>query len=222
MVEIQNYMENMVRRLRERFGQRLLYVGLQGSYLRGEATEGSDIDVMVVLNELKVSDLDTYRQIKNAMEEPEKACGFICGKEDLVHWNPMEICHLLHTTKDCFGSLKPLVPEYTEEDVRNFVKMSVNNLYHELCHRYIHGSREKNIAALPGTYRGVFFILQNLYALRTGKFVQTKAEMLDVLDGDDREVMRLCMELKNAETYDFDGAYSLLFRWCQEKIRFLH
>ncbi|MBQ9141799.1 MAG: nucleotidyltransferase domain-containing protein [Lachnospiraceae bacterium] len=32
---------------KDEFGDRLLYVGLQGSYLRGEATESSDIDIMV-------------------------------------------------------------------------------------------------------------------------------------------------------------------------------
>ncbi len=31
-----------MKRLKERFGERLLFVGLQGSYARGEATEGSE------------------------------------------------------------------------------------------------------------------------------------------------------------------------------------
>jgi len=216
MVEIQKYTENMVLRLRERFGPRLLYVGLQGSYLRGEATEHSDIDVMAVLDELKVSDLDAYRQVKDAMEEPEKACGFICGKEDLAHWNPMEICHLLHTTKDCFGCLVRLVPDYSDVDVRNFVKMSVNNLYHELCHRYIYGSWQKNTAHLPGTYKGVFFILQNLYYLETGSFVPTKKELLSRLSGKNRRVLERAMAFSGEGEYDFDESYELLFTWCQE------
>ena len=45
---IDNYMENLISRCKEAFGNRLVYVGLQGSYLRGEATENSDIDVMGV------------------------------------------------------------------------------------------------------------------------------------------------------------------------------
>ena len=222
MIDCKKYLAYLTEQLGQKFSDRLLYIGLQGSYLRGEADEDSDFDVMLVLDELTPADLDAYREILQNSGHYEKSCGFVCGREDLANWNPLELCHLLHTKKDVYGCLADLLPAYTEEDQRNFVRLSLCNLYHELCHRYIHGSREKNIAALPGTYRGVFFILQNLYALRTGKFVQTKAEMLDVLDGDDREVMRLCMELKNAETYDFDGAYSLLFRWCQEKIRFLH
>ena len=43
---IDNYMENLISRCKEAFGNRLVYVGQQGSWLRGEATENSDIDVM--------------------------------------------------------------------------------------------------------------------------------------------------------------------------------
>ncbi|SEQ09490.1 Nucleotidyltransferase domain-containing protein [Treponema bryantii] len=45
-LNIDNYMKNLISRCKEAFGERLLYVGLQGSHLRGEATENSDIDVM--------------------------------------------------------------------------------------------------------------------------------------------------------------------------------
>lgn len=216
MVEIRCYMEKFVRMLQAQFGKRLLYVGLQGSYLRGEATENSDIDVMVVLDELKVSDLDSYRQLKDSMEEPDKACGFICGKTEIAHWNPLEICHLLCTTQDWYGSLKQLVPSYSENDIRTFVKMSINNLYHEICHRYIYGKPEKNVADLPGTYKSVFFILQNLHYLESGVFVSTKKELLKQLSGKNRRVLEQAMALSKEETYDFSDSFALLFTWCQE------
>ena len=47
--EVQKYMERLVQLLRQQFGEQLLYVGLQGSCRRGEATENSDIDAVVVL-----------------------------------------------------------------------------------------------------------------------------------------------------------------------------
>lgn len=218
MIECENYLVWLTEELLDRFSSRLVYIGLQGSYLRGEADENSDFDVMLVLDTLAPEDLDVYRAILQSGGHYEKSCGFVCGQDDLACWNPLEIRHILHTTRDVYGCLAGLLPPTTDEDQRNYIRLSVSNLYHELCHRYIHRSREKNIAALPGTYRSVFFILQNLHYLRTGVFVQTKAELLDVLTGDDREVMRLCMELKNAETYDFDEAYHLLFRWCQSRI----
>ena len=112
--------------------------------------------------------------------------------------------------------LEEWVPAYTMQDVRNFVKLSLNNLYHELCHRYIHGDREKNIEKLPGTYKGVFFILQNLYWLRYGKFIGNKEELLQRLSGRDYAVLLQSIELKNTRDYDFDKSFELLFVWCQE------
>ena len=218
MVNIENYISSLTQLLKAKFGQRLIYVGLQGSYLRGEANENSDIDIMAVIDGLGLSDLKDYRKIIEGLGDFDKSCGFICSKEDLMRWNPMEICHLLHTTKGYFGVLSDLVPVYTREDVRNFVKMSVNNLYHELCHRYVHGSEENLREALPFCYKGVFFILQNLQYLRTGEFIGTKAAMLEKLSGKDRMVMERALMLNKAESYDFSDSFELLFTWCQETL----
>ncbi len=219
MVDIESYIVRLTEILKRQFESRLVYVGLQGSYLRGEATENSDIDIMVVIDELSVSDLDAYRTAIQSLEHFDKSCGFICSKEDLANWNPLEICHLLNCTKDYYGVLGELVPVYTEDDIRNFVKMSVNNLYHEICHRYIHADLEKNVTKLPGTYKGVFFILQNLYYLTHGKFVATKAELLQVLDGKNRTVLEHSVTLNNEDSYDFTESFELLFTWCQETLK---
>ena len=63
MIHVEKYISDLIVLLKQYFGPRLLYVGLQGSYLRGEATANSDIDVMVVLDSLTVSDLEQYRII---------------------------------------------------------------------------------------------------------------------------------------------------------------
>ncbi len=218
MIDIEQYISDLLCLLKGRFGSRLVYVGLQGSYLRGEATSDSDIDIMVVIDELCVIDLEQYRSVIASMEHFDKSCGFICGKSDLANWNPLEICHLLHTTKDFFGTLRKLVPAFTDEDIRNFVKMSVNNLFHEICHRYIHASRERNIAALPGTCKGVFFILQNITYLTQRVFAATKAELLPLLHGKDRKVLERSIALNNGISFDFRDSFDLLFAWCQEKL----
>ena len=219
MVNIEHYISQLIGLLKGRFGERLLYVGLQGSYLRGEATENSDIDVMVIMDELSVTDLDAYRAVIESMEHSDKSCGFICSKTDLANWNPLEMCTLLNGTKDYYGKLGEFIPAYTEEDIRNFVKMSLNNLYHEICHRYIYASRDDSAACLPGTYKGVFFILQNLYYLRHGRYIATKAELLELLDGQDHAVMQRAVELNNGVAHDFSDSFSLLFAWCQETLR---
>ncbi len=218
MFKVDVYLNSLIDLLKAYFKERLLYVGLQGSYLRGEATENSDIDIMVVISDMSVADLAKYREAISSLEDYDKSCGFICGIEELGNWNPLEICHLLHTTKDYYGTLEKLVPEYTETDVRNFVKMSLGNLYHEICHRYIHASKEKNVSKLPFTYRSVFFILQNLYYLNSGKFVGTKKELRGVLSGKDRLVLETAISLSNATEFDFDEVFALLFTWCKETI----
>lgn len=218
MINVENYCSSLLLRLRQQYGSRLTYIGLQGSYLRNEATETSDIDIMVVIDQLSVADLDTYRSIIRSLGNFEKSCGFICSKSDLANWNPLEICHLLHSTKDFYGVLAELVPEYTETDIRNFIKMSVNNLYHEICHRYIHADTDRNTARLPGTYKGVFFILQNLSYLSHGKFPLTKAELLPMLDGIDLAVFKRSLELSSGIRHDFSDSFELLFTWCQETL----
>lgn len=219
MLNAEKYVSHLIALLRQKYGTRLLYVGLQGSYLRNEATENSDIDIMVVVDGLSVADLDGYREAILSMGDHEKSCGFICGKADLAHWNPLEICHLLHSTKDYYGILGDLVPPYSEENVRDFVKLSVNDLYHEICHRYLHSDREQNLTQLPDTYRSVFFILQNLFYLEKGVFVRTKSELLILLSGQDRRVLETALKLARGEPYDFEEAFSLLFSWCQETMR---
>ena len=207
-------MQQLVVFLTNSFGDRLAFVGLQGSYMRGEATEESDIDPMVVIDCLCIDDLNVYKQIISKMEQPEKSCGFMCGRQDLLRWNPLEICHLLHTTKSYFGCLSELVPQSTDADVRNFVKLSVNNLYHEITHRYIHASFEVNSSRITGSYKSVFFILQNVHYLDTGRFITSKAELLNELNGKDAEIMATAIALQAGDSYEFSQLFAQLYNWC--------
>lgn len=218
MFRIDEYIDELTGKLIDDFGERLEYVGLQGSYLRHEETENSDIDVMVVIDNISVEDLNTYQKTLVSIGNYDKSCGFICGKTDLEHWNPLEIFHLLKTTKDYYGELKNLVPTYTIEDERNYVKLNLNNLYHEICHRYIHTDREYNISRLPITCKSVFFIMQHLYYLDSGNFILTKRELLECVQGEDRTVLELSMSLQNHSDYDFDSAFSILFNWCKDML----
>lgn len=221
MICIDKYIEELTAELKEAFGGRLLYVGLQGSYLRGEANENSDIDIMAIIDDMTAEDLKTYKNALMAVGDYDKSCGFICGREELKSWNVLEICHLLHTTKDCFGCLSDFVPSYSKADVLNYIKMSVGNLYHELCHRYIHADRDCNVLYFPQTCKGVFFILQNLHYLKSGEFILTKKELLESLSAaKDKEVLALSISLNSSENtdYDFDNVFKIVYEWCQSTL----
>ena len=219
MINIEHYISTLLDLLRQQFGSRLQYLGLQGSYLRNEATENSDIDIMVILDGLDPSDLAAYRSVIASVDHFDKSCGFICSKEDLAKWNPLEICHLIHSTKDYYGTLQDFVPAYNEQDIRNFIKLSVGNLYHEICHRYIHADLDANKSHLPGVYKGVFFILQNLHYLTSGQFIGTKAELVQALSGKNRAVLERVMTLNSGTECDFEDSFHLLFTWCQETLQ---
>lgn len=212
MFDLNSYLHDLITCCQATFGDRLKYVGLQGSFLRGEAHEGSDIDVMVILDRFSVQDMDTYRAILQKIGFYEKSCGFICGKEEMNRWNPLEVCQLRHTTKDLLGVLADFLPSATREDEINYVKFSLGNLYHEICHRYIHADRDKNVRKFRDTCKGVFFLIQNLYYLESGSFVFTKRELKEAVSPEDRRILELS-ELPNG--FDFDNAFAALFFWCQ-------
>ena len=212
MLDFGEYLQKLVGACKDAFGDRLAYAGLQGSYMRNEATDKSDIDVMIILEDFSVADMDVYRDILKKIGHYEKSCGFICGKDEMLKWNPLEVCQLRHTTRDLFGELKDLLPPATREDEINYVKLSLGNLYHELCHRYIHADREKNITKFRGTCKGMLFLIQNLKFLESGSFAVTKRELREQVSEEDRAILEMA---EYPDDYDFDSAFNRLFRWCQ-------
>lgn len=212
---IDNYLEKLISRCKESFGDRLFYVGLQGSYLRGEARENSDIDVMIVLDDFSVEDMKTYRAILKEIGWYEKSCGFICGKEDLANWNPLESLQLNYTTKDLLGNLKTLLPPSIRQDEINYVKISLGNFYHEICHRYIHSDDGKSRDKLRASCKQLYFIIQNLHYLESGDFILKKNDLKAVVSAQDREM--LCVS-ELPDDYDFDKTYETVITWCQKTL----
>lgn len=213
MIELNDYLQKLLAECRAAFGDRLLYVGLQGSYQRGEATENSDIDVMVVLDRFSVKDMDAYRELLERVGCSEKACGFICGREELARWNPLEVRQLRRTTEDLYGDLSEYLPAATREDEINFVKLSLGDLYHELCHRYIHADRETNERRFRGTCKRLFFLIWEMYYLESGEFAATKSALKELVPEEDRLMLTMA-ELPDG--FDFDGAFAAVFSWCRD------
>lgn len=213
MFELNEYLDQLITECKNVFRDRLLYVGLQGSYLRGEANENSDIDIMIILDRLSVADMDQYRDILEKIGYSEKSCGFICGKEELACWTPLEVCQLRYTTKDLYGSLSDYLPDAVREDEINYVKVSLGNLYHELCHRYIHADREKNVRNFRGTCKGLFFLIQNMHYLESGEFVTTKKALKEKVTENDREMLGMA---EMGDDFHFEKAFSAVFEWCRE------
>ena len=80
------------------FENRVWFVGLQGSYGRGEATETSDIDVVVILDELSAKDILIYNDMLNTMSHRDLICGFLSGKNELMNWEPSDLVQFYNDT----------------------------------------------------------------------------------------------------------------------------
>ena len=86
MIDIEILIKKFMQSMDEAFGSRVCFVGLQGSYGRNEATENSDIDIVVILDEFNTKDIALYNSILDSMPHREKLCGFISGKNEIMNW----------------------------------------------------------------------------------------------------------------------------------------
>ncbi len=81
MIDITAWMNDFLQKLNDTFGNSVWFVGLQGSYGRGEARDTSDIDVVVILDELSELDIQAYNAMLDTLPCRELICGFLSGKK---------------------------------------------------------------------------------------------------------------------------------------------
>lgn len=219
MLDANAWVAALLEKLERHFREHLLFVGLQGSYRRGEATENSDIDIITVLDRLSIKELKAYRKIVREMPHPEKACGFICGREELANWPRFEIFQLLRETQPCFGTLEALVSKVERSDILNSLQTGASATYHAACHTFLYANQEERSAALRGFYKDAFFLLQVAYYLRTGHYAATKRELLPLLDGNERDILSLGMSWPgDPETLerDTEALYARILIWSSD------
>lgn len=147
MIEPEGWMRQAVEQLKAAFGGRLLFVGLQGSYRRGEATEASDIDILTVLDRVDTEDLALYRRVLRGLPEGEKACGFTCGRQELLNWPRHELFQFEQDTDAWHGELAPYLPPVSRGDIEAGLRVGAANLYHAAAHSYVSADAGDRAAA---------------------------------------------------------------------------
>ena len=206
MIEILPWTRSLAQKLRKNFGPRLLFLGYQGSYARGEATPESDIDIVAILDHLTPADLETYRSLARSMPHGDLACGFICGERELRKWPRWDLLSLALDTKPVLGDLQAYLPDFTDRDRREALSAATSGLYHGACHAYIYGDRA---GELPGLLKAAFFCLRLAVLCRTGRYVPTKRELSAALSGSERDLMALILD-PPGDIGTIDDAYALL------------
>lgn len=215
--DLQNWLDQLTIKLKDAFGKRIVFIGYQGSYRRGEATQHSDIDMVVILESLELSDLEIYKRLINEMPFSEKACGFISGKKELLSWPQGDVFQLINDTTAIYGNLENLFLPISKESIQNHIINSSANLYHMACHCYLYD--ENPAKSLAELYKMSFFILQALYYIEKGDYISKKQELLSKLDGINFEILNTCLKKEQMGSFSnnqIKEAYEQLILWCSE------
>ena len=216
MLDIKTWMEAYLQAVRAAFGDRVQYIGLQGSRGRGEAGPDSDIDVVCILDTCSQEDLETYRAAVEPLPERDKLCGFVSGAAELAAWDRADLFQFRRDTTDWYGRLADLLPPEREEDVRRALHAGACGLYHLCCHNFLHG---RSRAAVAEAYKSAGFLLQAKVYVEQGVYCRRRAELEQHLTGADLDILRTVQALKAGECQeDLTTLTDRLLAWSREEI----
>ena len=215
MIDITAWTKNFLQTLNETFANRVWFVGLQGSYGRDEATETSDIDIVVILDELSAMDIQTYHNMLDTMSHRELICGFLSGKKEIMNWEPSDLFQFCHDTTPIKGSLDEVMAVIDESAVDRAIKIGACNIYHGCVHNMLH---DKSEDVLKGLYKSASFVVQAIAFKQTGKYIRLQKDLLQVVSSNEQVIVETFMNLKNGGTVDFNLMSETLFAWSKKWI----
>ena len=216
MIDINVWMNDFLLKLNEVFANRVWFVGLQGSYGRAEATETSDIDVVLILDELNASDIPIYQDMLDTLPHREMICGFVSGKDEILNWEPSDLFQFYHDTTAIKGSLDDLLPLIDHVAIDRAIKMGACNIYHGCVHNMLH---EKSEDILKGQYKAASFVVQAIVFKQTGNYIKHQSQLLQVASAEKRMIIETFLKYKNGEVVDFNEASRMLFEWSKKWIK---
>jgi predicted nucleotidyltransferase len=217
MIDTTTWMQNFLQTLDETFANRVWFVGLQGSYGRGEATETSDIDVVVILNELSAADIQTYNTMLNFLPNRELICGFLSGKQEIMNWEPSDLFQFCYDTTPIKGSLDEVLRVVDESAVKRAIKIGVCNIYHGCVHNMLF---DKSEDILKGLYKSASFVVQAIVFLQTGTYIKHQKDLLAAAKPDEQAIINTFFALKQGGAVDFIPMSEILFAWAKHWISF--
>lgn len=184
-LDIDSWMSELIEKLKETFGSRLLFVGLQGSRARGEERETSDIDSVVVIDGLDAPDIDRYRSIIQSMPEAQLACGFIGSPQVLASWPRYDVFNLVMDTKPLFGSLDFMSTDFDRADARLSAKAGASEIYHALAHTLAFDPHSLP-QVVESCLKSAFFVMRSMRFADAGEYPASRAQMKAIASPEER------------------------------------
>lgn len=210
------WLQQFKEKLLNEFGETIQFIGLQGSRARNEATENSDIDVVVIFDTLTIDKLKRYEAAVQTMPDRHLLCGFVGGMDDLDTWDKADLFTFVYDTKTVYGHLPISKTTITTEHVKQFVRSTAGNIYHMTLHNYLHG---KSSEMIHGLFKNVRFAIQGKVFLQQNEFITQLNELPAVTTGYDTDVIERLISLKNNAQVDLDSDTELLLAWSKETLQ---
>lgn len=208
-MDINIFMGSFKENLLRLFGDNLLFLGLQGSYGRGEAKETSDIDPVIILQQCGKDDILRYRAYIDTLPEKDILCGFISSIDELRAWESADRAQLILDTKPVYRDLAELCPRITSDDIRRAVQQGACAIYHASSHNILHA---RDWSVLPELYKSTRFTIRMKHYLQTGVYVSAFRELTAVVDEEEKTIL----EAQDPSTED--DAFMLL-EWASKAMR---
>jgi predicted nucleotidyltransferase len=215
MIDLQSWLDAFTKVLQDTFPNRIWFVGLQGSYRRGEATAGSGLDVVVILDELTPADVRTYGAMLDGLSHRDLICGFLSGKAELLSWEPSDLVQFYHDTQPIIGSLDDLLPLLDDTAVDRAIKIGACNVYHGCVHNMLH---EKSEEILRGLYKSASFAVQAIAFRETGTYFRRQKDLRDAVSSEHRVIVDTFLLLKGGGEADLESMSDTLLLWAQRLI----
>ena len=215
MLDMNTWMAQFLQALDAQFGPRVWFAGLQGSRGRGEATETSDIDVVVILDTLDAADVRAYRAMLDMLPYRELICGFLSGREELLHWDAADLFQFCHDTTPLRGSLDALLPLLDDAAVARAIHSGACSIYHGCVHNMVHAQSSE---ALTDLYKAASFVVQAVCFRAAGRYCRRQEELLTIADPAERQIIETYRLLRQGGTVDFDAASAALLQFAKSHI----
>ena len=210
MIDISEWISAYRQALTRTFGERICFVGLQGSHARGEATETSDVDVVVILDELSAADICAYNAMLDALPQRELACGFLSGRQELLNWEASDLFQFYHDTTPIIGSLDELLPMIDAAAVNRAILTGACGIYHGCVHNMLY---EKSEDVLKALYKSASFVVQAICFRESGRYIRHQSELLNAVSPEERIIVETFLRLKQGAAVDFRRMSESLFAW---------
>jgi len=199
---VKTWLTDLLDKLKDCFGERLLFVGHQGSWARAEGNPGSDIDVMVILDHIDSPDLVAFRSIVARMPGAERVAsgGFFLVSE-LQAWPRWKLLQFFYGCRSLHGSINGILPKPNSEDLLTDIRVKASyNLFASRHYLLYPHELSKVVHRLNYPFKYSFYTLQSWVLLRDARYVARKDELLNILsDNDDREAVRVARDWRGSE-----------------------